>query len=79
MSVDDLLQLLHHHWVMCTDYDAIERQCVQHALIILLMVYTSARAGTIVEGGGYYDANDCLKEDIEISKSKILKCLQEAS
>ncbi len=69
MSVDDLLQLLHHHWALCTDYYAIERQRVQHALIILLMVYTSARPGALVEGNGYYDTNDCLKyKDIEIFK-----------
>ena len=69
MSVDDLLQLLHHHWALCTDYYSIERQRVQHALIILLMVYTSARPGTLVEGSGYYDTDDCLKyKDIEIFK-----------
>ena len=38
MSIDDLLQLLHHHWALRTDYYTIERQRVQHALIILMMV-----------------------------------------
>jgi hypothetical protein len=49
MSVNDLLQLLHHHWPLCTDYYPIEWQRVQHALLILLMAYTSARPGVLVE------------------------------
>ena len=69
MNVDDLLQLLHHHWVLSTDYYPVERERVQHALIILFMACTTARPSTLVEGGGYYDTNDCLKyKDIEMFK-----------
>jgi hypothetical protein len=68
MSIDDLLQLL-HHWVLSTDYYSVERQRVQHALLILLMAYTSARKGALVEGSGYYNTNDCPKyKDIECFK-----------
>jgi len=69
MNVDDLLLLLYHHWALCTDHYAIERERIQHALLILFIVYTSARPGTIVEGGGYRNTNDCLKyKDIELFK-----------
>jgi len=75
MSVDDLLQLLHHHWALCTDYYPVEQQRVQHALLILLMAYTSARPGALVEGSGYYNTNDCLKyKDIEIFKVRDPEC-----
>ncbi|KAI9763720.1 MAG: hypothetical protein M1839_006318 [Geoglossum umbratile] len=75
MSVDDLLQLLHHFWALCTDYYPVERQRVQHALLILLMAYTSARPGALVEGSGYYNTNDCLKyKDIEIFEVRDSEC-----
>ena len=61
MNENDLLGVLHHHWAWCDDYYPVERQRVQHALLILLIAGTSARPGTIIEGGGYYDTNDALK------------------
>ena len=71
MNVDDFLLLLHHHWALSTDYYTIERERVQLALIILFMACTTARPSTLVEGGGYYGTNDCLKyKDIEIFKIK---------
>jgi Protein of unknown function (DUF3435) len=60
MNNDDVLAILHHHWAMCKDYYPTERQRLQHALLILLCAGTSARPGTLVEGGGYYDENDAL-------------------
>ena len=69
MNIDDLFLLLYHHWALCTDHYAIERERIQHALLILFIVYTSTRPGTIVEGGGYQNSNDCLKyKDIELFK-----------
>lgn len=53
--------MLHYHWIVCTDYYPVERQRLQHTLLILLFASTSARPGTIIEGGGYYDENDALK------------------
>jgi Protein of unknown function (DUF3435) len=61
MNNDDVLAVLHHHWTVCTDYYPVERQWLQHALLILLCAGTSARPGTLIEGGGYYDENDALK------------------
>jgi len=61
MNNDDVLAVLHHHWAVCNDYYPVERQRLQHALLILLCAGTSARTGTIIEGGGYYDKNDALK------------------
>ncbi|MCJ1478742.1 hypothetical protein MMC13_007426 [Lambiella insularis] len=46
---------------ICTDYYPTERQRLQHALLILLCAGTSARPGTLIEGGGYYDENDALR------------------
>lgn len=68
MNVDDLFLLLYHHWMLCTDRYAIERERIQHALLILLMVYTTARPSTILPGNKS-NSNDCIKyKDIELFK-----------
>jgi len=73
MNVDDFLLLLHHHWALSTDYYTIEWERVQLTLIILFIACTTVRPSTLVEGGGYYGTNDCLKyKDIEIFKIKDL-------
>ncbi|KAF1814524.1 hypothetical protein P152DRAFT_447870 [Eremomyces bilateralis CBS 781.70] len=69
MNVDDGYLLLYHHYALSNEYYAHERERVQHSLIILFMIGTSARPSTLVEGGGYYNTNECLKyNDIEIFK-----------
>ena len=60
MNNDDVLAVLYHHWAVCRDYYPTERQRLQHALLILLCAGTSARPGTVIEGGGYYDTGDAL-------------------
>ena len=60
MNNDDVLGVLYHHWAVCRDYYPTERQRLQHALLILLCAGTSARPGTVIEGGGYYDSGDAL-------------------
>lgn len=68
MNVDALFLLLYHHWMLCTDRYAIERERIQHALLILLMVYTKARPSTILPGNKS-NSNDCIKyKDIELFK-----------
>lgn len=54
--------------MLCTDRYAIERERIQHALLILLMVYTTARPSTILPGNKS-NSNDCIKDkDIELFK-----------
>ncbi|KAF1815641.1 hypothetical protein P152DRAFT_192051 [Eremomyces bilateralis CBS 781.70] len=68
-NVDDVYLLLYHHYALSNEYYAHERERVQHSLIILFMIGTSARPSTLVERGGYYNTNECLKYmDIEIFK-----------
>jgi hypothetical protein len=67
MNNDDVLAVLRYHWTVCTGYYPIERQRLQHVLLILLYAGTSARPGILIEGGGYYDENDALKyKDIKV-------------
>jgi hypothetical protein len=61
MDNDDVLAILYHYWTICRDDYPTERQRLQHALLILLCAGTSARPGTSVEDGGYYDENNALK------------------
>ncbi|KAF1810595.1 hypothetical protein P152DRAFT_475428 [Eremomyces bilateralis CBS 781.70] len=76
MNVDDVYLLLYHHYALSNEYYAHERERVQHSLIILFMIGTSARPSTLVEGGGYYNTNEGLKyNDIEIFKIKQRKDL----
>lgn len=49
LNVDDLLATLHFHWVSCRAWFAAERQHVQLSLMLLLIVYTSARPSAIVD------------------------------
>jgi len=58
MNTDDFVGVLHFHWIMCNDWYPTERDRLQHALLDLLCYATSARPGTIIEGGGYRDEND---------------------
>jgi hypothetical protein len=32
MNADDVIGILHHHWVLCNDYYPEERQRLQHAV-----------------------------------------------
>ena len=67
MNNDDVVGMLHHHWAMCNNYYPVERQDLQHALLTLLCAGISARPGTIIESGRYYDENDVLKyKDIKV-------------
>ncbi|KAL9050990.1 MAG: hypothetical protein Q9162_006310, partial [Coniocarpon cinnabarinum] len=43
ISVDDLFNLLHYYWVLSPRYYRTERDRIQHALVILLMVYNDLR------------------------------------
>ncbi|KAI9770756.1 MAG: hypothetical protein M1840_003006 [Geoglossum simile] len=65
--------------VLRVEYDLSEtaqvKPTMSHALLILLMAYTSARPGALVEGSGYYNTGDCLKyKDIEIFKVRDPEC-----
>ena len=67
MNVDDLLHVLHYHWVRSNDYFHTERDRVQLALLCLLMAYSSARPGTLTECAGYRGSNSALRyRDIEL-------------
>ncbi|EGP82385.1 uncharacterized protein MYCGRDRAFT_11476, partial [Zymoseptoria tritici IPO323] len=69
LNVDDLLATLHVHWVRCQEWYAAERQRVQLSLILLLIVYTSARPSAVFTS--FETAGDCLKyKDIQIFKVK---------
>lgn len=60
MTVNDLYQVLHYHWIYDESVFAVERQRIQLALIMLMMVYTTSRPGTIVECSGYRGSNQAL-------------------
>ncbi|KAF1349750.1 hypothetical protein BDV97DRAFT_295949 [Delphinella strobiligena] len=70
VNVDDLLCLLHHHWVQCTNVYPTERHRVQQALLMLLCAYTSARPDAFQVSCTDPDARrDSLKyKDINIFK-----------
>jgi hypothetical protein len=58
--------LLHHHYAQCNVFFAHERERIQLVLFILLVMSTTARPSTLIEGCGY---NDSLKyKDIEVFK-----------
>lgn len=61
MSVDDLFHLLHYHWVLSTRHYHTERDRIQHALVILLMVYTCARPSTLLETDVYRGSDASLR------------------
>lgn len=66
--------LLYHYYAISDEYYLYERERIQHGLIILLIIGTSIRPATLVEGGGYYNSNECLKyKDIKIFKVRDLE------
>lgn len=67
MSVDDLFNLFHHFWVFSASYYYTERDRIQHALVMLLMVYTSARPSTLLETDAYKGSDASLRyKDISL-------------
>ena len=60
MTVNDLYQILHYYWIYDKSVFAVERQRIQLALIMLIIVYTTSRSGTIVECSGYRNSNQVL-------------------
>jgi len=40
MSMDDLVRVLHHHWVLDTSTFADDRQRVQLSMLLLIAAYT---------------------------------------
>ncbi|ERF69055.1 hypothetical protein EPUS_09513 [Endocarpon pusillum Z07020] len=61
MNADDVLDILHHHWVLSDEYYPEERQRVQHAALNLFCASTTSRAGTIVESTGYLEQNEAVE------------------
>jgi hypothetical protein len=61
MNSDDVLAILHHHWVICNDYYPGERQRLQHAIMDIFCSSTTARAGTVVESSCYFGRNEAVK------------------
>ena len=49
MSVDDLVRVFHHHWVLDMSTFADERQRVQLSMLLLLAAYTGQRPCSILE------------------------------
>lgn len=67
VNVDDVLGILHHHWVLCNDYYPEERQRLQHAIMGIFCASTTARAGTVVESSCCFGWNEVVEyEDIEL-------------
>ena len=58
MDTDDVFAILHHHWTKCNDWYPTERDRLQHELLNLICYGTSARPGTVIEGGGYRQENE---------------------
>jgi hypothetical protein len=61
VNSDDVLAILHHHWVICNDYYPEERQRLQHAIMDIFCSSTTARAGTIVESSCYFGRNEAVE------------------
>jgi hypothetical protein len=71
LGPDDLLVLLDHHWASCNDNYATERQRIQIAFLLLLVVYTTARPAAILETRRDTTKEDaCSEEDSDFLKSK---------
>ena len=67
VNADDVLGILHHHWVLCNDYYPGERQRLQHAIMDIFCASTTARAGTVVESSCYFGRNEAVEYgDIEL-------------
>jgi hypothetical protein len=67
MDVNNMLAMLHHHWVLSDEYYLEERQRLQHAIINIFCAFTITRVGTVVESNGYLGQNDVIEyRDIQI-------------
>jgi hypothetical protein len=67
MDADDVLAILHHHWVLCNDYYPEERQRLQHAAMNIFCASTTARGGTVVESSCYFGTNEAVEyRDIQL-------------
>jgi hypothetical protein len=65
MNTDDVIGILHHHWVLCNDYYPEERQRLQHAVMNTFCASTTARAG--IESSCYFGRNETVEyRDIEL-------------
>ena len=58
MNTDDFYGISVFNWTTCDDWYLTERDREQHWLTNLLCFATSARPGTVIEGGGYRQEND---------------------
>ena len=66
-NADDVVAILHHHWVLCDDYYPEERQQLQHAIMDIFCASTTSRAGTAVESSCYYGRNESVEyRDLEL-------------
>ncbi|KAI9717340.1 MAG: hypothetical protein M1828_007228 [Chrysothrix sp. TS-e1954] len=77
MSVDDLVLVLHHHWVRDDSLFDDERQRVQLAFLLLLAAYTGQRPCSILETTrkrgplpAIESGDDCLKDMSEEDQSE---------
>jgi hypothetical protein len=61
MNADDVLAILHHHWVLSDDYYPTERDRLGHAIMNIFCSSTTARGGTFVESSGYCGTNEALE------------------
>jgi Protein of unknown function (DUF3435) len=67
VNADDVLSILHHHWVLYNDYYPEERQRLQHAIMNIFYAFTTARAETVIESSCYFERNEAVKyKDIEL-------------
>jgi hypothetical protein len=67
MNADDILAVLHHHWVLSDDYFPMERDRFGLAFMDIFYSSTTARGGTVVESSGYFGTNEALEyRDIEL-------------
>ena len=67
VNSDDVVAILHHHWVLCDDYYPEERQRLQHAIMNIFCSSTTARPGTVVESTCYFGRNEAVEyRDVEL-------------
>ncbi len=60
MDIKDLLKLLEHHWLHDRSVFLHERQRVQLSALILILAYTLARPGAIIDSGCAVGTNTAL-------------------
>lgn len=67
MDANDVLAVLHHHWVLSDEYYPEERQRLQHVILNIFCASTTSRAGTVIESSGYYGQNHAVEyRDIQL-------------